>query len=343
VTLEKYHSILLNKQAARSTESAMSPASTFASTEAVSDSVGQTSEVNVPSAAFKYGGVPTPPGQVKLLAQVRMPTYENFEDERAFRKLHHAAALRWLGAHGYNNEGAGGHVTVRDPILTDHFWINPHAKSFSHIKPEDLCLVNDQGVVVDGNMHAINPAGFSIHSAVHRARPDIIAAVHCHSIPSKAFAAFGKPLDMISQDACRSVSTDSFFSIFPPLMCIRFYRAHSVYQGFGGSALDPQEGKNIAEALGDGKAVILQNHGILAVSKTVDGAAFNFGALDRCIEAQLLADAAGKNRGWETIKVPHEEAEYTRKVYWDELEYITFQPAFEDVVRASGGELTMTI
>lgn len=126
-------------------------------------------------------------------------------------------------------------------------------------------------------------------------------------------------------------------------MCIRFYRAHSVYQGFGGSALDPQEGKNIAEALGDGKAVILQNHGILAVSKTVDGAAFNFGALDRCIEAQLLADAAGKNRGWETIKVPHEEAEYTRKVYWDELEYITFQPAYEDVVRASGGELTMTI
>lgn len=123
----------------------------------------------------------------------------------------------------------------------------------------------------------------------------------------------------------------------------RFYNAHSVYEGFGGSALDPQEGVNIAKALGNNKAVILQNHGILAVSKTVDGAAFNFGALDRCIEAQLLADAAKHGSGDETIKVGHEEAEYTRKVYFDELEYITFQPAFEEIVHASNGELSMTI
>ena len=106
-----------------------------------------------------------------------------------------------------------------------------------------------------------------------------------------------------------------------------FYNAHSVYEGFGGSALAPEEGENIARALGDNKAVILQNHGILAVGRTVDGATFNFGALDRCIEAQLLADAAGRNRGWETIKVGHEEAEYTRRVYNDELEFVTFQPA----------------
>ena len=158
---------------------------------------------DVPSSSFGYGAVPIRKEQVEPIQQVRVPRFDNLEDERAFRKLHHAAALRWLGANGYNNEGAGGHVTVRDPILHDHFWINPHAKSFSRMRPEDLCLVNDQGVVVGGNMHAINPAGFSIHSAVHRARPDIQAAVHCHSIPSKAFASFGKKLDMISQDACR--------------------------------------------------------------------------------------------------------------------------------------------
>lgn len=107
-----------------------------------------------------------------------------------------------------------------------------------------------------------------------------------------------------------------------------FYNAHSVYAGFGGSALAKEEGENIARALGPtNKAVILQNHGILAVSKSADGAAFNFGALDRCMQAQLLADAAGKGRGWEPIKIAHEEAEYTRRVYKDELEYITFQPA----------------
>ncbi|KAJ5811673.1 hypothetical protein N7474_007974 [Penicillium riverlandense] len=273
---------------------------------------------------FVPGGFSRSPHQKEPLTVARMPRFSTLEDERNFRKLHHAAALRWLGKEGYNNEGAGGHVTVRDPILTDHFWINPYAKSFSRMKPEDLCLVNDQGVVVQGgNMHHINPAGFVIHSAVHRARPDVQAAVHCHSVPSKAYAAFGKKLDMISQDHCR------------------FYNAHGVYEGFGGSALDPQEGINIAKALGNGKAVILQNHGLLAVSKTVDGAAFNFGAFDRCVQASLLAEAAGKNRGWDTIKVPHEAAEFTRKVYTDEMEYITFQSAFEDVVYESNGELTL--
>lgn len=122
-----------------------------------------------------------------------------------------------------------------------------------------------------------------------------------------------------------------------------FYNCHSVYQGFGGSALDPQEGINIAQALGQGKAVILQNHGILAVGKTVDAATFNFGALDRCIEAQLLADAAGQGRGWKPITVGHQEAEYTRNVYNDELEFVTFQPAFEEIVAASNGELSLTV
>src|ERR1700761_5349772 len=102
------------------------------------------------------------------------------------------------------NEGAGGHVTVRDPIKTDHFWINPFCKSFKHMKPEDLCLVDEEGIVQpEGNMHAINPAGFAIHAAVHKARPDVIAAVHCHSLPTKAFSALGCKLEPINQDACR--------------------------------------------------------------------------------------------------------------------------------------------
>ena len=72
------------------------------------------------------------------------------------------------------------------------------------MRPEDLCFVNEEGVVVEGgNMHSINPAGYVIHSAIHKARPDVIAAVHCHSVPSKAFSALGIKLDPINQDACR--------------------------------------------------------------------------------------------------------------------------------------------
>ena len=153
---------------------------------------------------FVYGPHPISGAQTDPVKQVRIPKFENPLDERAFRKLHAAACIRWLGENGYNNEGAGGHVTVRDPIKPDHFWINPFCKSFKHMKPEDLCLVNEEGIVQpEGNMHAINPAGYSIHLAVHQARPDVIAAVHCHSIPTKAFSALGCKLEPINQDACR--------------------------------------------------------------------------------------------------------------------------------------------
>lgn len=132
---------------------------------------------------------------------------------------------------------------------------------------------------------------------------------------------------------------------------LRFYKDHGIYRGFGGIALEKKtEGEHIAQALGNTKAVILQNHGLLTVAKTVDGAAFLFGAFDRCIQAQLLADAAaggraarGQKTGTETIKVSEEEAEYTRNIYNDEMTYIMFQSSFEDVVRESRGELSLRV
>jgi hypothetical protein len=71
---------------------------------------------------FVYGPHPISGAQTDPVKQVRIPTFDNLLDERAFRKLHMAACIRWLGENGYNNEGAGGHVTVRDPIKPDHFW-----------------------------------------------------------------------------------------------------------------------------------------------------------------------------------------------------------------------------
>jgi len=165
-------------------------------------SIAEIQDVSIPG--FKLGAYPASGQQTKPITQIRLPKFRTLEAEREHRKLHHAAALRWLGYNGYNNEGAGGHVTVRDPIMTDHFWINPHGKSFRYMKPEDLCLMSETGEVVEGgNMHTVNPAGYAIHNALHKARPDVIAAVHCHSVPSKAFASLGCELEPISQDACR--------------------------------------------------------------------------------------------------------------------------------------------
>ena len=108
-----------------------------------------------------------------------------------------------MGMHGYGDEGGAGHISVRDPIMTDHFWINPVLKSFKHMKVSDLVLVNEEGEVCEGgNMHAINAAGFQIHSAIHQERPDVVAACHAHSIAGKAFSTLGIELDITTQDAC---------------------------------------------------------------------------------------------------------------------------------------------
>lgn len=131
----------------------------------------------------------------------------------------------------------------------------------------DLILVNEDGEVVIGD-EPINAAAFAIHSEIHKARPDVHAACHAHryemynsavlhveltyaSVYGKAWSVFGRELDMMTQDS------------------LRFYKSHAVYPNFGGVVLDREEGKKIAECLGDGKAAILQNHGLITVCKRV--------------------------------------------------------------------------
>ena len=93
---------------------------------------------------------------------------------------------------------------------------------------------------------------------------------------------------------------------------LRFYKSHAVYDNFGGVVLDREEGKRIAKALGNGKAVILQNHGLLTCAESVDAAAFWFLSLERTCHAQLLVDAAANDSpGYRKILIEEEEAEFS--------------------------------
>jgi len=92
---------------------------------------------------------------------------------------------------------------------------------------------------------------------------------------------------------------------------LRFYKSHSVYDDFGGIVLDSEEGIRIAQKLGDGKACILQNHGLLTVGASVDEAAFWFISLDKTCHAQLLVDAASAGSGHKKILIRDEEAAFT--------------------------------
>jgi ribulose-5-phosphate 4-epimerase/fuculose-1-phosphate aldolase len=203
----------------------------------------------------------------------RPPTFATPEEERLHRKQRLAAAFRLFSRYGFD-EGVAGHITARDPERKDHFWVNPFGMHFGQICASDLILVNHRGEVVEGK-YSVNVAAFAIHSQVHAARPDVVAAAHAHSLYGKSWSTLGRLLDPLTQDACA------------------FYEDHAVFADFTGVVYQTSEGERIAQALGERKAMILRNHGLLTVGHTVDEAAWWFITMDRSCQAQLLAEAAG--------------------------------------------------
>ncbi|NDE75929.1 MAG: class II aldolase/adducin family protein [Proteobacteria bacterium] len=141
------------------------------------------------------------------------PVFDNVEDERRHRKEKLAGALRIFGRLGFA-EGVAGHITVRDPEFPDLFWVNPLGLSFRHMTVSDLILVDHNGDIVYGR-RPVNRAAFVIHSAIHEARPDVIAAAHSHSVHGKAWSSLGRPLDPITQDACYFYE-DHVVTLAPP-------------------------------------------------------------------------------------------------------------------------------
>lgn len=102
--------------------------------------------------------------------------------------------------------------------------------------------------------------------------------------------------------------------------------------------LSGEEGRRIAAKLGNMSAVILQNHGLLTVGRTVDEAVLQFGVMDRCCAAQLLADAAAKGRGIKPTIIDDEDAKFTHdSLAGEDIRYMQFQPAYEEVLRSSNG------
>ncbi|KAJ6784340.1 hypothetical protein PWT90_06159 [Aphanocladium album] len=247
-----------------------------------------------------------------------IPQFTDPYAKRQWQLEHMAGAFRVFARLGFT-EGASGHISVRDPVDPETFWINPMGVHFGLLKASDMVHIDENGQVIGGNRVAVNAAGFMIHSAVHKARPDVHAACHTHSKFGKAWSAFGRPLDIINQDACR------------------FWNNHSVYSSYGGVALQDEEGVRIAESLGrDHRAVILQNHGLLTAGGTVDEAAYLYTVMERSCEIQLMVEATGL----EKRHISDEEAAYTYKYEGNaETLYTEFQPDFQFEVAMSNGAL----
>jgi ribulose-5-phosphate 4-epimerase/fuculose-1-phosphate aldolase len=240
----------------------------------------------------------------------RFRSFDSPADDRRHRKQRLAAAFRLFGQLGFD-EGVAGHITARDPERLDHFWVNPLGMSFRQIRVRDLILVDNRGEVVEGNW-PVNTAAFAIHSQIHAARPDVIAAAHAHSMYGKAWSSLRRPLDPLTQDACA------------------FYHDHAVFEDYTGAVLELEEGKRIAHALGPCKAVILSNHGLLTVgTKSVDEAAWWFISLERACQAQLIAESATTR----PVLIEPEQAQKTySQVGLPRVGWQAFQPLYDWIV-----------
>ncbi|CAI6099414.1 unnamed protein product [Clonostachys chloroleuca] len=247
-----------------------------------------------------------------------MPKFEDKYKEREWQLEHMAGAFRVFARKGYT-EGSAGHISLRDPVDPSTFWINPMAVHFGLLTAKDMVQVNENGQVIGGNKVAINTAGFSIHSAIHKARPEINAACHTHSPAGKAWSTFGRPLDIINQDSCT------------------FLHNQAVYDSFGGMALKGEEGERIAKSLGSDKTVaILQNHGLLTTGSTVDEAAYLFTLMERSCEIQIMVESTGIPKKY----IGSDEAEYTCKINTDpETLYAEFQVDLDFEIKMSNGEI----
>ncbi|MFD8733949.1 class II aldolase/adducin family protein [Streptomyces sp. NPDC059618] len=240
------------------------------------------------------------------------PVFETPQQERAHRKAKLAAAFRMFSKAGLD-EGVAGHITVRDPEEPDTFWVNPFGMHFSMIKSSDLVRVDEAGEVVEGE-RAVNGAAVAIHCAVHAARPDVLAAAHAHGPMGKTLSSLDMTIEPLTQDACA------------------FYEDVGVFDDYTGVVVDPEEGKRIGRALGQHKAVILRNHGMLTVGRSVDSAAWWFLTLERTAQSQLTAYAAAAGLGTKPLRIRRSEAEVTRgQVGGEPAGWFQFQPIWERI------------
>jgi ribulose-5-phosphate 4-epimerase/fuculose-1-phosphate aldolase len=251
-----------------------------------------------------------------------IPKFESYHEHRKHIVVHMAAVFRNWARNGFT-EGISGHISVRDPEFPDLMWMNPIGKHFGLLNGSDMmCLRISDGEIVGGNRtRPYNCPGYYIHSELHKARHNINAIAHCHTIAGRAWCAFGKPLDMITQDIC---------DLYTTLMYDDEY---------SGIVTAEEEGRQIARALGPkGKAALLMNHGLISVGHTVDEAAFVLGLVDRSCEIQLKVEAAcAGNPDLKKRIIPHELASQNEKMAGEKnWLYCEAQPDIEYEIEMAG-------
>src|ERR1041385_5434024 len=184
-----------------------------------------------------------------------------------------AAAYRLVAGYGWDDL-VFTHIPARVPGPEHHFLINPYGMMFEEITASSLVKVDLNGRIVMESDYHINPAGFTIHSAVHAAREDALCVMHLHTEHGIAVSAQEQGLLPISQQSL-------------------FVLASLGYHDYEGLALNDEEKPRLVADLGKKTFLILRNHGLLTVGPTVADAFLSMFLLERACRIQILAQSGG--------------------------------------------------
>ncbi|WP_321799416.1 class II aldolase/adducin family protein [Caballeronia sp. J97] len=206
------------------------------------------------------------------------------------------------------------HISARVPGKEHHFLINRYGVLFDEMRASDLVKIDHEGRPVDAvarddpERYRVNPAGFTIHSAVHMARPDVFCVVHTHTAAGAAVSAQKQGLLPISQHALK-------------------YYGHLAYHDYEGIALDLAERDRLVNDLGTHNAMILKNHGLLTCGKSIPEAFQEMYFLERACEIQIRALAGNAELNLPSRKVCELTAEQYRRDEADGIMALQWQAA----------------
>lgn len=214
--------------------------------------------------------------QAKALSSVDIPSLEGkVSDEEWAVRVDLACAYRMVAHYGWDDL-IFTHLSARVPGPENHFLLNPYNLMFEEVTASALVKVDASGNPVEPTPFITNPAGFIIHSAIHMAREDAHAVMHLHTPAGQAVSAHGEGLLPLTQTA----------------MLIRGEVAFHDYEGV---AVDMGERERLVADLGEKNAMLLRNHGTLAVGRNVAECFIRLYYLERACQAQIMALSAGDN------------------------------------------------
>lgn len=234
-------------------------------------------------------------------------TGQQMSDAERATRIELAAAYRLVAHFGWD-DAVGTHLSVRVPGPERHFLINPFGMLFEEVTASSLVKIDLQGRKVAPSPHRVNEAGFIIHSAIHAAREDAHCVMHLHTLPGIAVSCQEQGLLPLNQFAM-------------------LFNGALAYHDYEGIALEEGEQPRLVRDLGAARAMILRNHGTLAVGRSVAEAFCAMYWLERSCAAQLLAQSGGA-----ALRIPGatEQSTVARQAHWllDEVSTELMWPAF---------------